>query len=446
MANSPTNTSIGDYVALQRGNTYKSALLGGRGPYLLGLGSIARNGGFKANNLKRYGGPSDPKILLRPGDIYVSLKDVTQSADLLGAVARVPEFIESGRLTQDTVKLVFKKHQSLPDYIYWLLRTPEYREYCKAHATGTTNLGLSRDDFFAFPVPALTPERAVVVDLLQALEDKIELNRRMNETLEVMARAIFKDWFVDFGPTRAKMEGRPPYLAPDTWSLFPDRLDDDDKPNGWRFVVLEEILDEIETGGRPKGGVSGYAVGIPSVGAESIVGLGQFDYSKTKYIPQEFFKTMNKGHVESRDVLLYKDGGRPGQFEPHLTLVGDGFPFDTFAINEHVYRLRAKTHFGQNLLYFWLSSDFVREEMRTKGTGVAIPGLNSTQVKSLGTLVPTPQVAAAFDTFANPAVTRILANCNESRILAQTRDLLLPKLMSGEIRVRDAEKMVEATL
>ena len=211
-------------------------------------------------------------------------------------------------------------------------------------------------------------------------------------------------------------------------------------------VVLEDVLGELETGGRPKGGVSGYTFGVPSIGAESIVGLGKFDYSKTKYVPPEFFDKMNKGHVRSRDVLLYKDGGRPGEFEPHLTLFGDGFPFDTFAINEHVYRLRAKPDFGQNLLYFWLSSDLVMEEMRIKGTGVAIPGLNSTQVKSLTTLVAAPQVTMAFDAFAEPAITRVLANCNELRTLAQTRDLLLPKLMSGEIRLREEEKAVEAAL
>src|SRR5205823_2414643 len=138
-------------------------------------------------------------------------------------------------------------------------------------------------------------------------------------------------------------------------------------------------------------GVSGYNSGVPSVGAESIVGLGLFDYSKTKYVPQEFFDAMNRGHVKSRDILLYKDGGRPGEFEPHLTLFGDGFPFDIFAINEHVYRLRAKPALGQAYLYFWLSSALTMEEMRIKGTGVAIPGLNSTQVKSLTTLVPTPE-------------------------------------------------------
>ena len=79
--------------------------------------------------------------------------------------------------------------------------------------------------------------------MLGALDDKIELNRQMNETLEAMARAIFKDWFVDFGPTRAKMAGHAPYLAPDLWALFPDRLDDEDKPVGWESKPLDEIAD-----------------------------------------------------------------------------------------------------------------------------------------------------------------------------------------------------------
>ena len=180
---------LGDYFELQRGTTYKSAMLGQAGPVLLGLGSIARNGGFKGDNLKTYGGPCDTRHLLTPGDIYVSLKDVTQSADLLGAVARVPLHVPLGRLTQDTVKLVFKQDTAPKTYLYWLLQTPQYREYCRAHSTGTTNLGLAREDFLSFEVPPLTRERQWIVDLVQNIEDKIELNRRMNGALEGMAQA-----------------------------------------------------------------------------------------------------------------------------------------------------------------------------------------------------------------------------------------------------------------
>src|SRR5262245_47494766 len=105
MASRSSRQAIGDYFSLQRGTTYKSRLLGQPGPVLLGLASIQRNGGFRRGSLQTYGGDSPDKLLVRPGDLYVSLKDVTQSADLLGAVARLPLNHPVGRLTQDTVKL-----------------------------------------------------------------------------------------------------------------------------------------------------------------------------------------------------------------------------------------------------------------------------------------------------------------------------------------------------
>ena len=204
MAGNVHSKTLRDYFTLQRGTTYKSRLLEQPGPVLLGLATIQRNGSFRSDSLRTYGGDSPKNLLVQPGELYASLKDVTQSADLLGAVARLPVGHAPGRLTQDTVKLE-PKFEGVPiDYIYWLLRTPQSRAYCRAHATGTTNLGLPRDDFLALPVPELTATRSSIVNALMALDDKIELNRRMNETLEEMARALFKSWFVDFDPVHAK--------------------------------------------------------------------------------------------------------------------------------------------------------------------------------------------------------------------------------------------------
>jgi type I restriction enzyme S subunit len=194
-------STLGDYFTLQRGTTYKSRLLGQPGPELLGLATIQRNGGFPRDSLQTYGGECPHKLLVQPGDLYVSLKDVTQSADLLGAVARLPAGHRVGRLTQDTVKLEPKGTDVPLDYLYWLLRTPQYRSHCRAHATGTTNLGLSREDFLAFPAPEPTAKQQRIADVLTALEEKTELNHRINDTLEAIARALFKSWFVDSQPS-----------------------------------------------------------------------------------------------------------------------------------------------------------------------------------------------------------------------------------------------------
>lgn len=144
--------SIGEFVELQRGTTYKSALKDLPGPVLLGLGAIQRNGGFRDDKLSTYGGDSPEKLLVYPGELFASLKDVTQSADLLGAVARVPRHVAGGRLTQDTVKLQLTGTIDIGEVVYRTLLTDECREYCRQHATGTTNLGLSREAFLSYPI------------------------------------------------------------------------------------------------------------------------------------------------------------------------------------------------------------------------------------------------------------------------------------------------------
>jgi type I restriction enzyme, S subunit len=327
-------------------------------------------------------------------------------------------------------------------WAYYALLTHDINAMDSGSAIPST----SRDAFYGLPVrvPPL-PEQRAIAHILGTLDDKIDLNRRMSQTLEAMARALFKSWFVDFEPVRAKVESRDPGLPKAIADVFPDRFQDSELgeiPKGWSVGALGELLTAIETGGRPKGGVKDVATGVPSVGAESIVGLGHFDYSKTKFVPVEFFLAMTKGHVRDGDVLLYKDGGRPGEFEPHVTMVGDRFPFEAFCINEHVYRLRTEPRVPQEYLYFWLSSDGAMDEMRNRGTGVAIPGLNSSAVRQLAVLLPGEPALTQFHAEVGKLVQRVFANCNQSRALATLRDTLLPKLICGEVRVTDAKRFL----
>jgi len=335
-------------------------------------------------------------------------------------------------------RLVVTDSAYLSEFVGWCVRTAFSTGEIASFRTGTSIPNLAVDSLLErFELPSVPLEQQrFIASTLGTLDDKIELNRRMNETLEEMARALFMSWFVDFDPVRAKAGGRDPGLPTHLADVFPDRLVESESgeiPEGWEVRPLGDLLQVLETGGRPKGGVALYDSGVPSIGAESIVGLGIHDFSKTKYVPREYFDAMRRGHIQDGDVLLYKDGGKPGQFEPHVTLVGDAFPFGECAINEHVYRVRADSALGQAYLYFWLSSEAAEAEMRNRGTGVAIPGLNSTQVKSLTTLVPTEPVLAHFARACGPLISRILANCNEARALAAIRDALLPRLISGEI-------------
>ena len=198
---------LGDLVELTRGRTYKSSLKDLPGPVLLGLAAIERNGGFRDDKLSTYGGDSPTELLLSPGELFVSLKDVTQSADLLGAIARVPPHVQRGRLTQDTVKLTFRSSPTSHNLVYRTLLTQRYREYCRSHATGTTNLGLSRDDFLAYPVVQPSAE---VQHIFDATIDSIDA-RAASATTESRTLADLRDVLLPkllFGELRVKQAER----------------------------------------------------------------------------------------------------------------------------------------------------------------------------------------------------------------------------------------------
>jgi type I restriction enzyme, S subunit len=329
-------------------------------------------------------------------------------------------------------------------FVYYNLSSR--KEEIKASASGSAQPILNKSAFGKLRIRLPPPsEQRAIAHILGTLDDRIELNRRMSETLEAMARSVFKSWFLDFEPLLLKMAGCS--RAVSSGDLLPLHLQDSPLgkvPQGWQVIPLGHLTSEFETGSRPPGGAT--ISGMPSIGAESIVGLGVYDFSKTKYVPKDYFVGMTKGRIKNRDILLYKDGGRPGEFEPHVTMFGDGFPFEECAINEHVYRIRAGANIGQNFLFFWLSSEIALAEMRVKGTGVAIPGLNSTNARSISVLVPPSDIVAAFERFAEPAVATVLVNSRQAKTLVDLRDALLPKLLSGELRVREAERTIEAVL
>lgn len=375
-------------------------------------------------------------VIVEPGDVLLNI-----TGDSVARCCIVDSSILPARVNQHVAIVRAERDVLDARYLRYLLVQPLMQAHLLSLASaGATRNALTKGmlESLVIEVPPL-PEQRAIAHVLGTLDDKVELNRKMSDTLEELARTLFKSWLVDFDPVHAKAAGKKPFGMDDaTAALFPDSFEDSELgpiPRGWRVGTLGEVISELEVGKRPKGGVKGIDHGVPSIGAESIKRVGEFDFSKTKYVPLDFFEAMGRGYVQSRDVLLYKDGGRPGEFEPHVSMFGDGFPFERCCINEHVYRIRANEHYSQNLLYFALSSDATMHEMRMKGGGVAVPGLNSTAARSLLMTVPPSAIVRAFDDVVEPMIARILLCSKESRTLAELRDTLLPKLLSGELRV-----------
>ncbi|KJS74860.1 MAG: hypothetical protein JM57_03235 [Comamonadaceae bacterium BICA1-1] len=357
---------------------------------------IARITSDDARRLSRY--------LVREGDIVYSRRGDVEKRALIRAN-------ENGWLCGTGCLRVRLGHKGAnPSYATYYLGHPSVREWIVRHAHGATmpNLNTSILSACPFVVPPPAEQRAIA-HILGTLDDKIELNRRRNQTLEAMARALFKDWFVDFGPVRAKMEGRDPYLPADLWQIFPDRLDDKGKPEGWGSGRLDDAL-ILQRGFDLPASARTHGV-YPVMAASGINGYHD------QYMVKGPGITTGRSGVLGRVFLVQCD------FWPLNT---------SLWVKEFK---RVSPFYAFELLR---CLDF---EMFNAGS--AVPTLNRNHVHNLPIILPPEQLINAFDRQVMPMRTAQKRNEDECESLAQLRDTLLPKLISGELRITDAEKFLE---
>jgi len=326
------------------------------------------------------------------------------------------------------------KHGVLDNsFLRYLLTSPRQREILFSYATGTTVLGISQKSLRAMPI-CYPPweEQRLIGEFFSALDDKIELNRQMNGTLEAMARALFKDWFVDFGPTRAKMAAQKPYLAQDIWDLFPDRLDDEAKPEGWQLTPLGACI-SILTGGTPKTSIAEYWNGdVPWFSVVDAPSSSDVFVSRTqKYISHPGLDNSAASLLPQYTIVI-SARGTVGK----LAILGRAM-----AINQSCYGIEAKRDLGQYFIYQSLKRSV--DSLKSHAHGSVFDTITRSTFNSIFIVIPNRNISFAYQKLVAPLYERILANNAENHTLAQMRDLLLPKLMSGEIRITDAEKMVE---
>ncbi len=273
-----------------------------------------------------------------------------------------------------------------------------------------------------------------IVTFIEALNDKIENNRRVNETLEEMAQAIFKSWFVDFDPVHAKAAGNAPaHMNAETAALFPSSFGDDGLPVDWSLGKLSDLVDLNPTERIKKGELSSYVemANLPTTGSSiSNVVLREFK-SGTKF---------RNGDTLLARITPCLENGKTA----YVDVLNDGEV--AWGSTEYIV-MRTKDPLPKFYSYVLARNEHFREHAIRSMTGTS--GRQRAQadmVAAYEVVMPSNQVAFAFSEECQNWFSKIRCNASENQTLAELRDTLLPKLMSGEIRVADAEREVDAAV
>ena len=367
---------------------------------------------------------------LQPGDVLIAM------TGYIGEVALVHERDLPALLNQRVGRFSVRDPYRLDQrFLFYVLRHRDVRKEIEGLGYGSAQPNVSPSLILSvgIPLPPL-PEQRAIAHILGTLDDKIELNRRMSETLEAMARAIFKAWFVDFEPVRAKCRGDQP-VAPTGWQwpqhildLFPDRLVDSELgeiPEGWGVGRLGDVANN----------------------PRRVVRVGDIDpqapYIALEHMPKRCIALSDWGTgdgLESNKFQFRAGEILFGKLRPYFHKVGVA-PLDGVCSTDIVVVAPRTTHWFGFVLGHASSAEFV-DHTDAGSTGTKMPRTNWTYMARYELAMPPEHVAADFTDLIQPWIDRILANIHQSRTLAALRDTLLPKLISGEIRVKDAEKFI----
>ena len=330
-------------------------------------------------------------------------------------------------------------HMIAPRFLYACVFSQSFTEYLISREKGAAYPAVSPEDIgnAVIPLPPLKEQRAIA-HILGTLDDKIELNRRMNRTLEEMARAIFKSWFVDFDPVRAKADGRNTGLPAEIAALFPDSFEDSELgeiPKGWDATSFTDNI-EVIGGGTPKTSKPEYWDGdIPWFSVVDTPADGEVFVISTKQTVTQSGIDNSSARILPVGTTIISARGTVG----NLALVGV-----PMAMNQSCYGLKDQRGGAGYFLYF--ATEAVVDTLRQRGHGSVFNTITRDTLHGLRVASPPHEVMAEFERVVQGLMLQILSNQHKSRTLADIRDALLPKLISGELRVPNAERILERAM
>ncbi len=427
---------LGGLVKVHHGFAFKGKHFTDSGrDVVLTPGNFRIGGGFqmRPGREKYYRGPVPDAYVLAPGELIVTMTDLSKTGDTLGYPALVPEsehlrFLHNQRLGRVEV---LEPNRVDTNFLYYRLCCDDYRHEVLGSATGTTvrHTAPRRIEAFEFDLPSLAEQQAIV-EVLGALDDKIALNRRMNRTLEDMAAALFRSWFVDFDPVVAKADGRAPFaMDAETAALFPDAFVDSEEgpiPEGWSFRPLDQIADfqnglalqryrprDDATERLPVVKIAQLRSGRPTGG-----GWARADI-KTSCV------------LDDGDIVFSWSG----------TLMVRVWCGGRAALNQHLFKVTSGSYPS------WFPHRWVLQHLPEFQAIAAEKATTMGHIRryhlteALCVVAPEPVLSAASRFFI-PWSEQHVEVARQSRTLVALRDSLLPQLLSGNIRLKDAEKLV----
>ena len=375
-----------------------------------------------------------------PGDVVMTTKGT------IGRLAFVksgdPEFIYSPQLC---FWRSLNREVIDPRWLFFAMEGPEMLDQISWSA-GQTDMApyVSLTDqrtAFKLTLPPISEQREIA-SILGALDDKIELNRRMAATLEEMARALYRSWFVDFDPVKAKVEGlAPAFMDEATAALFPDRFGEDGLPEGWSLRSLGEFF-KFQRGLSYKGKFL-TEVGAPMINLGCFKGGGGFDSAKIKNYSGE---TKERNWVQPGDLVFANTDMTQNRLilgSPHVV---EGDSNEAFLYSHHVFAARPTTtesRLWTRFIFFQLLQPEFRERAEGFATGTTVLFLPADAAEALSFAAPDLRLVQAFNDKMASWLERSKDLRSENRTLADLRDTLLPKLMSGELRVGEARDQIE---
>ena len=399
------------------------------GPYTLIRSQNVYNDGFHHKGLAFIGEHHADQLQ----NVEVFEKDVLLNitGDSVARICQVAPDVLPARVNQHVAIIRPDSVNLDPGYLRYYLTSPEMQTMLLSWAgSGGTRNALTKGmiESLEIPLPTLSEQRAIA-HILGTLDDKIELNRRMNQTLEEMARAIFQDWFVDFGPVRAKMEGQDPYLPQELWDLFPDELVDSELgeiPDGWKVKPLPELMDYMEGPGIRNWQYTNSEEGTRFINIRCIQDGDILVGAANRITDKEANGKYSHFHLEESDIVVSTSGtlGRSAVVRAaHLPLM----------LNTSVIRFRPVEGITLfSYLYGYLNSRIFLDELEMAASGSVQKNFGPMHLRQIRMLCPPYTFIEKHEQVAGALLQQVLSKLDENDNLAIQRDTLLPKLVSGE--------------